>query len=119
MQNLLYYPNFEIQDMNFLKFALIYIDRIHPIIPTCAMDSLSNEMKDIMKYTDLMEQLQPSYSCGKLASEAVMEFLEKNIRYDKYDYSFPNEKKKHREDEKDFILYLEKYTNNFENYCLE
>lgn len=28
MQRLLYYPNFEIQDLNFLKFALLYIDEI-------------------------------------------------------------------------------------------
>jgi len=41
MQKLLYYPNFEMKNENFLKFALLYIDEIRPIIPIRAMDDLS------------------------------------------------------------------------------
>ena len=53
MHKLLYYPNFEIQDQNFLKFALLYIDEIKPIIPVCARETLSDSMHNILKNTDL------------------------------------------------------------------
>lgn len=53
MHNLLYYPDFEVQDQNFLKFALLYIDEIRPIIPDNARGSLSGSMQHIMGYTNL------------------------------------------------------------------
>ena len=44
----MYYPNFEIQDQNFLKFALLYIDEISPIIPENARETLSDPMRDAL-----------------------------------------------------------------------
>lgn len=51
MHKLLYYPDFEIQDQNFLKFALLYIDEIRPIIPDCARQTLSDSMHNIIHNT--------------------------------------------------------------------
>ena len=33
MKELLYYPGFEVKDETWLKFALLYLDHISPIIP--------------------------------------------------------------------------------------
>ena len=33
LKSLLYYPNFEIANKTWLKFALLYIDELRPIIP--------------------------------------------------------------------------------------
>lgn len=61
MHKLLYYPNFEIQDQNFLKFALLYIDEISPIIPENARESLSKPMRDILRNTELINLYSPNY----------------------------------------------------------
>jgi hypothetical protein len=33
LKKLIYYPSFEAEDINWLKFALLYIDVLKPIIP--------------------------------------------------------------------------------------
>lgn len=75
MHRLLYYPNFEIQDPNFLKFALLYIDEIRPIIPVAARRSLSDSMKNILNNTELICPYTPSYEDGYLASIAAVHYL--------------------------------------------
>lgn len=121
MQKLLYYPNFEIQDINFLKFALIYIDEIKPIIPMCAMDALSDETKEIIGYTDLIQPLQPRFQTGQLASIATIDFLEKSDNFTRYSYGMRPKAKQHiyLTGNKNYTLYSDKYTYEFENYCLE
>lgn len=115
MHKLLYYPNFEIQDENFLKFALLYIDEIRPIIPHGLERSLSASMQDILKYTNLINPYSPNYMDVNLASIAAIEHLEKNSSFIQYntisqrsDYSTRN-----------FILHFDKFIMEFENYCLE
>lgn len=75
MHKLLYYPNFEIQDQNFLKFALLYIDEISPIIPENARESLSKPMRDILRNTELINLYSPNYENGYLASVAAIKYL--------------------------------------------
>ena len=80
MHKLLYYPDFEIQDQNFLKFALLYIDEIKPIIPKCARETLSDSMRNILKSTDLINPYAPNYESGYVASLTAIKYLEeKNI----------------------------------------
>lgn len=115
MHKLLYYPDFEIQDENFLKFALLYVDEIRPIIPYNAMESLSETMHNIINNTDLINPYSPSYENGYLASIAAIEHLEERVSSDRYSYV----SSKIKPASYDYTLYSEKYTNTFENYCLE
>ena len=115
MHKLLYYPSFEIQDQNFLKFALLYIDEIRPIIPERARESLSNSMQDILRNTDLINPYPPNYDDGHLASIAAIEYLEERAVCARYDKTLQSKKQV----AKNFTLYSDKYTNGFENYCLE
>ncbi len=116
MQKLLYYPNFEIEDMDFLKFCLLYVDEIKPIIPMCAIDSLSSETRDIMNHTNLIQPIHPDHADSELASIAAIELLEKqdiSIRY-----SYRGWDSIHVNDKND-ILYGDKFSREFEHYCLE
>lgn len=115
MHKLLYYPNFEIQDQNFLKFALLYIDEIRPIIPERLRDSLSDSMKNILNYTDLINPYSPSHSDSNLASIAAIQHLERRAFAESYGRRVKCNNSKTR----DYTLYFDKYTYEFEDYCLE
>lgn len=84
MHRLLYYPNFEIQDQNFLKFALLYIDEIRPIIPERARESLGDSMRNILRNTELINPYSPSYENGRLASVAAIKYLEECKVFNQY-----------------------------------
>ncbi len=115
MHRLLYYPNFEIQDQNFLKFALLYIDEIRPIIPRNARRTLSDSMRDIIRNTDLINPYSPNYENGYLASVAAIKHLEKSKVFNRYGEGLQrNNSVKYK-----YILYADKYTYEFENYCME
>lgn len=120
MHKLLYYPNFEIQDQNFLKFALLYIDEIRPIIPESARASLSNSMQDILKNTNLINPYSPNYSDGHLASIAAIQHLEQKEYAEEYNIErYNTERRRNYHKTRNYTLYLDKYTSGFENYCLE
>ena len=107
MNKLLYYPHFEIQDENFLKFALLYVDEIRPIIPQTAMNTLSDTMNMMINNTELINPYKPDYKDGDLASIIAIEYLEKS------------RDKKNLKNKNACKLYREKYSYRFEQYCLE
>lgn len=116
MQRLLYYPNFEIKDETFLKFALLYIDEIRPIVPAAAMSVLSDSMKDILSYTDLMHCYEPGTETGDIASKAAIRYLDKEY------IGRPNRRQADKYMERgeyNYTLYEGKYTPRFEEYCLQ
>lgn len=115
MHRLLYYPNFEIQDQNFLKFALLYVDEIRPIIPEIAREILSEPMKNIIRNTELINPYAPDYEKGYLASVAAIKYLEDIRSFNQYEDGL----RRNKRISYDYILYQDKYTSQFENYCLE
>ena len=66
---MLYYPGFEVKDINWLKFALLYLDDLRPIIPQIPytrenyLDSLTLK---IMDSTDLIREYCPDYKEGNI-----------------------------------------------------
>lgn len=98
-----------------LKFALLYIDEIRPIIPDHVRDSLSNSMKDILYHTDLINPYSPSSEDGYLASAAAIQYLKQRSGMERYDRRLARENRTERQ----YKLYSEKYRCEFENYCLE
>lgn len=75
MHRLLYYPNFEIQDQNFIKFALLYIGEIWPIIPNGYRELLSDPMQSILRNTDLINPYASNYENGYVASQAAIKYF--------------------------------------------
>lgn len=115
MHKLLYYPNFEIQEQNFLKFALLYIDEIRPIIPECAKETLSDSMQNILRNTDLINPYAPNYESGYVASVAAIKYLEEKNIAERYGVF----RQRNTDLRRNYTLYADKYTYEFENYCLE
>ena len=115
MHRLLYYPNFEIQDENFLKFALLYIDEIRPIIPERAKESLSDSMRNILRNTELINPYSPNYENGYLASIATIRYLEEKKKFDQCGEGLQRGNGVIH----NYTLYADKYTYEFEDYCLE
>lgn len=115
MHKLLYYPNFEIQDQDFLKFALLYVDEIRPIIPEKARDSLGNSMKRVMRNTELINPYSPNYENGSLASVAAIKYLHDRLFVKQYAGGLL----RNNHISYTYTLYEDKYTYQFENYCLE
>lgn len=116
MEKLLYYPNFEIQDERFLKFALLYIDEIRPIIPVHARNVLSDSMNNIISNTELINPYEPHYEDGNLASRMTIEYLESGKFRRPYSLAGCRMKE---EIPYDYTLYADKYTYQFEKYCLD
>lgn len=74
---MLYYPEFEVNNINWLKFALLYLDDIQPIIPMLPYDKsedLTPLTLDIMNSTDLIREYHPNYGEGNIASLKAMDY---------------------------------------------
>lgn len=123
MKKLIYYPSFEVYDVNWLKFALLYIKELKPIIPWSGEKHLSSFHKKLYNETDLIKPYIPEYDEGQDATSIAIEEVEKIFRRPA-DYSsiFRNNNVvdvwKKRE-LFDFTLFGEKYSYNWECFCIE
>ena len=60
MDKLIYYPGFEFGDAEWTKFALLYLDRLSPIIPVAGDKHLSEAFRKLRDETDLIDAHRPS-----------------------------------------------------------
>ncbi|MGF7060386.1 hypothetical protein [Brassicibacter mesophilus] len=123
MNNLLYYPGFEIQDEAWLKFALLYLEKINTIVPKSAENDLSSYHKYILDKTDLLGSYSPDFDESEKATDDAIETIEKIVdnpirywrRFGKVKYlDFWRDKKQHK-----FEIYHEKYSDYFVYFCME
>lgn len=62
MKELLYYPGFEVKDETWLKFALLYLDHISPIIPYIHAPEesyLTPTFMNVKEHSDLIRIKRP------------------------------------------------------------
>jgi hypothetical protein len=126
---MIYYPGFEIKDEKWLKFALLYLDKVQPIIPESGLSFLSKKAKIIMNETDLIEPYIIGGSEGMWASQRATnqfdEYLKNPERYIPGNFcngrlsKMYNTERWQNECEQQFILFSEKYSRVFENYCID
>jgi len=122
MQNLIYYPTFEPTDIDWLKFALIYIDRFSPIIPDRGQSGLSDTFRIIKENTELISIHKPEWSEGDNATTKVIREIEFIKQFPQLQGStfggadiintWRNREEWH------YIVYEEKYSSPFKGYCL-
>lgn len=63
VNELIYFPGFEIVDENWLKFALLYLEKLCPIVPSgyvAAREIESAHMKYVVNESDLIEYYTPT-----------------------------------------------------------
>ncbi len=130
MHDLLYFPGFEVKDESWLKFALLYIDEIRPIIPEIGLhkeEYFSEKSLRIMSETEFIRPYKPDSNESICASAIACEEFDKYLMHpDLYSKIFNHHGIDNRIDVKwknpmfhNYILFEGKYTNQFFNYCLE
>lgn len=60
MKSVLYYPSFFVEDEKWLKFALMYLDKLITIIPIVAKKNMTPANSLIWNHTDLLDGHSPS-----------------------------------------------------------
>lgn len=122
MQALIYYPDFEVTDDDWLKFALLYLEKLRPIIPTDAEEHLSDKYRFLMHETDLIVPYRPEYQEGELATLDAIAQIERILRNPRrYEAQFQQQNflaawknpENHR-----FQLFQGKYAHPWEEFCV-
>lgn len=123
MNSVIYYPSFEIEDSGWLKFALIYMKEVSPIIPASAYNSLSPSYKGIITNCNLFKPYEPDYIEGNAASlraigqlERILRYPLKSIRYFEHREYYEHWKVAKFQD---YEIFKEKYSGDFLDFCLE
>ena len=82
MKELLYYPGFEIKNETWLKFALLYLDHISPIIPYINASEkyyLTPTFLKVKNNSDLISIKRPTPDDIDVAFETVLAKLENQL----------------------------------------
>lgn len=123
MKNLIYYPTFETYDVNWIKFALLYIKELNPIIPESGDKYLSDTYKTILNETDLLSIHRPNYQDGQLATLDAIDKIEKILSHpNRYSSIFSSSNINHNWENTNnhkFRLFEEKYTPYWRKFCLD
>jgi hypothetical protein len=77
MTEILYYPGFEIEDEEWLKFALLYMNEVQTIVPYEADRFLSDRHKWLKNSTNLIRSCRPSYEEGEKSTYESIEIFQR------------------------------------------
>jgi hypothetical protein len=118
MKRLIYYPNFDVLDHNWLKFALLYIDKLQPIIPSSVINTDVWDSYNLKDETDLIDPLEIEINEGKRASREAIEIVGNILEQPQYYLSIFENKNylDYWRDPRfqDYTLYAEKYSRDWE-----
>lgn len=124
MKEMLYYPGFEVANINWLKFALLYFEEIRPIFPLGLQKHsyVGDSFLKVMDYTNLIRPYNPEYQEALVASTIALNEFEQYLRNPyKRSMSFGckdiNDKWSNPKYQTT-TLFQEKYSSNFFDYCI-
>lgn len=142
MREIIYYPGFEVEDPNWLKFALLYVDRLRPIIPYTVAgrpECFSEGFWRVMRETDLIDPIDPladalNESAGLFTTETSLPYLVSEAVSAELASYLENPEKRHRvfpnrrgrdlldtwarPSSRKAVLYSAKYDAPFADFCL-
>lgn len=122
MKNLIYYPGFEVENHNWLKFALLYIEQLNPIIPIAGDEHLSPLYEQLLDETDLIAAHRPEYSEGQKATLDAIETVERILLNPRnYSWNFRHDHAARvwsHPGWHNHLLFRDKYTLAWEQFCL-
>lgn len=75
MTDFLYYPGFEIDDEEWLKFALLYMREVQTIVPYEADGYLSTKHNYLKDSTNLLVSYRPTYDEGKKSTNDAIDII--------------------------------------------
>ena len=120
MNRLIYYPNFDVLDHNWLKFALLYIDELQPIIPSSVVDTDVWDSYNLSEETDLINPLDIDNRDGLRATVEAIRIIEEIERRPETflsifkDDDYMN-RLKNREYQ-DYTIYREKFSGDWQRF---
>lgn len=123
MRELIYYPSFEVRNQEWLKFALLYLEKLDPIIPESGDAHLSDEYRMIVNETDLIQIHRPDYLEGESATLDAVAQIERILKHPEAfqgilsDANFLQKWKD--QDKQQVTLFREKYTDYWEGFCTD
>ncbi|PAD30042.1 hypothetical protein [Paenibacillus sp. 7523-1] len=123
MNELLYYPGFEINDTRWLKFALLYLDNIKTIIPNEADEFISRQYQLIEEETNLLERYRPKFEETEKSSNDTIDLLQKYLSKPERHFGILGKinvvEYWRQQSNQNFELFSSKFSFYFENYCME
>lgn len=111
MRNKLYYPYINIKDEDFLKYAILYYDKLHLIVPESI--NFNEKMRRVAESTELFIKIkpdQPYQNCCD-ATKYTIAFIDERMRTDSNFAVYRNDHTSR--------LYEGKYNWEFVKYCEE
>jgi len=121
MRELIYYPGFEVHDVNWLKFALLYLDKLDPIIPISGDQYLTELYRQIQSESDLIRKHRPRFEEGFTASDDAIEVVGKILSSpERYERVFGTKDVVMRWrgiEQQSYTLFREKFTDSWEHFC--
>lgn len=122
MKDLIYYPNFESTNNNWLKFALLYIDKLNLIIPPTGDSERSELYRQLINETDLIHLHRPHYHEGYTSSLDAIDIAERIANSPlRFDLKLGQVNAiRHWQDKTQQIykLYGEKFSHDWEHFCI-
>jgi len=104
------------------KFALLYLDKLRPIIPEAGEFHLSYSFRRLLNETDLIEPHRPGYSEGLSATVDALDQVEKILRHpERYEPVFKTRDIPHvwkLRTNQSVELFRGKYSDSWEKFCL-
>lgn len=129
MRSMIYYPGFELENVSWLKFALLYFEELRPIIPYMCADRreyLSENAIKIMDNTNLIRPYNPGFEDGYLASVIACDEFERYLRHpERYSFSMSGRDREKMLDiwreaqNQTCQLYYGKFSDVFYDYCID
>ncbi len=83
MDKLIYFPGFEPENEDWLKFALLYLDCVRPIVPESADTQLTDTFREVERFTNLVDLLRPTMDEGYNATADAINQVERILRHPK------------------------------------
>jgi len=121
MKNLIYYPNFESNDIEWLKFALIYLDNFSPIVPIAGDRFLSELYHKLLNETDLLKIHRPNYREGDRATRKAIEYatkvLENPYAYSDELHTINPKREWETPDNQIYTLFEDKFVGDWRWFC--
>lgn len=123
MKKLIYYPNFESRDLEWLKFALLYLENFSPIIPDTGEVFLSELYNRLENETTLLKKHKPKYEEGVRSTRKAIEYVSKvltNPHLFADELDSVNITRIWRDPRKQsYTLFQEKYISEWKWFCIE
>lgn len=122
MKDLIYYPSFESTNEVWLKFALLYIDKLNPIIPLSGDNHRSELYQKLVDETDLLNIHRPSFNEGYLSTLDAIDIVERIMR-DPYRFDmllghYNSIRFWENQENWMYKLYEEKYSDEWRRFCI-